>query len=118
MGTYNAVTFGELAENSMFRPAWERENNVTIRNIPYGNKDNIQGAGLGNPRITVRILVSSDANMATLQTSVGSTARTLTNLFYTGNDYSNTYLVNLTDIQRHDVSTTWTATATFMREGS
>ena len=118
MATYNSVTFNELAEGSMFRPYWEREANMSIRHIPYGGKDNVQSAGLGNPKLVVQILVLSDANMDTLIASVGATARTLTNLFVASNDFGNVYLIGLDSVRRWDHGEKWTATATFMREGS
>lgn len=118
MASYNGVTFEELAEDGMWRPYWERAANVTVRNIPYAAKDDVQSAGMGNPRLELRIKVNSDANMDTLLASVGSTARPLTNLFTSGNDFSNTYLIEVTDMRRWDHGQTWTAQAVFMRVGS
>ena len=102
----------------MWRAYWEREANVTVRNIPYANKDNVQSAGPGNPKLTLRIKVDADADMDTLLASVGTTARTLTNLYTVGNDFSNVYLIEISDMQRWDHGATGTAKATFMREGS
>ena len=118
MATYNGVTFNELAVDRMWRPYWEREANVTVRNIPYGNKDDVPSAGMGNPRLALAVLVSADADMDTLLASVGATGRTLTNLYTSGNDYSNVRLIECREMRRHDAAATWTAQLVFMREGS
>jgi hypothetical protein len=118
MAVYNSVTFTLQPTDKMFRPGWEREANVSVRNIPYANKDDIQHGGYGSKRLTVDIVVLDDSGIANLQASVGSTARTLTNLFGTGDDYTNVYLLSLTGIRRHDVQAVWTATATFIQEPS
>ena len=116
MAVYNSVTFTLQPENNMFRPGWQREANVAVRNIPYSGKDDIQHAGIGSKRLTVGIVVLDDSGMASLQASVGATARTLSDLFASGDNYTNVYLISLTDIQRYDYSAVWTATATFIQE--
>ena len=100
----------------MFRPGWEREANVTVRNIPYANKDDIQHGGYGSKRLTVDIVILEDSGMASLQASAGGTARTLTNLFASADDYTNVYLISVANIRRHDASAVWTATAVFIQE--
>ena len=118
MATYAGITFNELATDRMWRPYWEREANVTVRNIPYGNKDDVQSAGMGNPKLTLQVMLTADADMDTLLAAAGPTGLTLTNLFVSGNDYNNVRLIECSSMRRHDASATWTAQLTFMREGS
>lgn len=119
MATYGNVTFSELVEGRLFRPGWERANNASVRNIPYGNKDNVQFAGQGNPTLTMDILLTADADMTALLALVGSAANTLSDLFAVGNPaIGNVYLVDLSGLRRYADVERWIATVTFMQIGS
>ncbi len=118
VATYAGVTFEELAEDKMWRPAWERKPNVEVRHIPYGARDDVQAAGLGNPTLTLRAKLSSDNDMDTLIAVVGATGRALSDLFTSGNNFSNVRLIEVANIQRWDGGAVWTCKLVFMREGS
>lgn len=102
----------------MWRPYWEREANVTTRHIPYSATDDIQAAGLGNPKLTVRAYLTDDADIDTLIAAIGTTGRNLTDLFEAGTTLSNTRLIEVSNIRRHDYEERITCTLVFMREGS
>lgn len=116
MPTYAGVTFKVVLEPQDFRPVWTRQANISVRNIPYANKDNVQSAGQGNFRMTVTAVIAADADLATLQAAVGVTGRTLTDLFET--NYNNTYLLAVDNPRRQTARQYIWADLTFMREGS
>ncbi len=118
LATYAGVPFEELAEDKMWRPYWERKPNIEVRHIPYSGKDDVQAAGLGNPTLTLRAKVGSDNDMDTLVAAVGATGRTLSDLFTSGNDFSNVRLIEVSNMQRWDGGATWQCKLIFMREGS
>lgn len=116
--TYNGVTLVPLAEDRMWRPQWEQAQAWTARLIPYANKDDVQFAGRGNRRLTLQVLVENDSGIATLLAATGTTGRTLANLYSSGDNYTNTRLLEVKDIRRWDFGAKWVATLIFDREGS
>lgn len=97
MPSYAGVTFEAHTPGSL-RPDWQQEAVITRRLIPGGNKENVQSAGRGNRRITVTAILSSAADLATLQAAQGATLRTLTDLF--GDTEVSTALLNVSPPRR------------------
>jgi hypothetical protein len=91
MTTYNGATFYVLVDGSGgFRPDWEKELALTITHIPGSDEDDIQSGGLANGKVTVPVLIESDAGYALLQAAVGITKRTLAS--FGGANYTNVIL--------------------------
>lgn len=115
MASYNSVTFYPLAEDSMFWPYWEQELVTTRRHIPYSDTDDLQFGGLSNFKLEVEAEITSDANLATLRSSMDGTGRTLTD--FNGTNYTDCYLTGMADIRKWDNSGVdkWVCTLTFER---
>ncbi len=117
MATYNSVTINvlKIGETPIF---WEQESNMVRRHIPYSNKDNIQSGGRGNFVMKISCYLTSAADLATLQASVGTTARTLGSL--DGSNYSNTYLIAVRNPHKlgKESFNYWACELEFEREGA
>lgn len=114
MPSYGGVTFSVVKVDGFVRPEWTRQAAITVRRVPYANKDDIQSAGLGNATITVDIDSTSAGAVAALVALQGVTKRTLTDLF--GTNHSNVMLLDVSAAATYDVGTRAIARLTFSRE--
>lgn len=115
MSSYNGATFLCRIPDG-FRPDWEQEPNVNRRHIPYANRDDVQGGGRGNLRITIPAKISDDSGLALLRAAVGVTKRTLAD--YYGTNYTNTMLVAVRSPRRLANTAEWFVDLDFEREGT
>lgn len=117
--SYAGVTFNtDISDDEGFVPRWEQEAFIARRVIPFANREDVQSAGRGNYRVTLKAYITSDSGVATLQAAVGTTPRTLTNPFGNSVNYANTLLVGVTDIRRRAWAEEWELTLEFERVGS
>ena len=116
MSTYAGVTFEILADDGVWRRGWEQEEQISVRHIPYANRDDVQSGGRGNLQVTVPAYLTDTMDVATLRSAVGQTPRYLTDLY--GYGYSNVYLIKMRDIKRWIYGERWVCELTFMREGT
>jgi hypothetical protein len=117
--SYAGVSFNtDISGDEGFVNRWEQEAFITRRVIPYANKEDVQSAGRGNYRVTLKAYLTSDSSVATLQAAVGTTLRTLTNPFGDSVNYSNTMLVAVSDIRRRSWQQEWELTLEFERMGA
>lgn len=114
MSTFNGITFTPLRDSDGWRYPWKRAPYWAQQHYPDTNTDEVQFGGLGNPSVTVEVLVDVDADVASLEALVNGSAYTLAN-FPTGTTYTN---VRLRDCQlrRRPWAAEWRGTLTFERE--
>ena len=98
--SYAAVGFDVIPEGS-YGPEWTRESNVSVRHLPYANKDDVQFGTLGNEELHLRARVASLTNLNTLKSARDGTSRTLN---FEGDSYANSYLIDVGRERRLGVS--------------
>lgn len=102
MPTYNGVTFDIIDERGQgIRPVFATQKYQSRQHYPESNLDEVQFGGKGDSILKCKIVCYSLANYNTLDSSWGDTARTLTNLYATGDDYVG---VKLTDVKLVEVA--------------
>jgi hypothetical protein len=114
MAEYAAVQFSPQLVSD-FHPDFDRELVVQRTHIPYSDSENVQVAGKGNWRVTLPIVVQSDADRLALIAAMGATPRTLSDFF--GRTETNVMLVAVGGSQRTWMQQIWVLVVTFEREG-
>ena len=79
MSTFNGITFTPLRDSDGWRYPWKRAPYWAQQHYPDTNTDEVQFGGLGNPSVTVEVLVDVDADVASLEALVNGSAYTLAN---------------------------------------
>lgn len=113
--SYNGVTFDLDSSNGQV-PYWDGEHHVSRHHVPYSNRDVVQSGGFGNPRLTLRALVYSEADVKALQASRGAEGRSWTDPH--GATYPDAILIAARPLARIGTSDYWLMELTFEREGS
>lgn len=113
MASYRGVILLVQTDDG-YTPRWHREPNVVRTHIPGAGADRVQVLGRGNPLVSLRLYVESDADYAALEAMVadGQTG-SLSDPFGDGLVYSNVGLVDLSDPVRRSWGQEWEATASF-----
>lgn len=113
MASYRGVLLNVEAPDG-FAPRWRSEPNVVSTHIPGANADRVQVLGRGNPHVTLRLYVTTDADYLALAAMVGDgVTGTLTDPFGDGQVYSSVGLVDLSDPERRSYGQEWELAATF-----
>jgi hypothetical protein len=86
------VTFNVLASGPT-RPQWHRQPVMVEKPVLSGAYAYTVQTAWGNYRIKVRVQTATRADLLTLSLAQGVTKRALTDLFGTGDDYTNVMLL-------------------------
>lgn len=113
--SYNGVSFDHDSGNGQV-PYWDSEHFVTRHHVPYSNRQIVQSGGFGNPVMTLRALVYSEADVKALQASRGADGRSFTDPH--GVTYPDVILIAARPLARLGKSDFWLMELTFEREGS
>lgn len=95
-----------------------QEPNVSVRHIPYANRDLVQFGGRGNYTLTIPVRVDNNNDVSTFQSLVDGNPHTLV---YNGVTYNNVYLIRVGKIEQMGIGTAnpnWTAELSFIRQGA
>ena len=115
MPVYNSVTFDVIREGA-FQPDWNRQHYVSHAHYPGTDLDEVQFGGRGHRTLQLKAIVYSQADVYTLESSVGDTERDLTELRAASERIAAVMLVGMTNIQRlakGDTSGVWQMDLTF-----
>lgn len=115
MASYRGQVFGvEVTDGSGLVPRWERAPNVVRTHIPGAGADRVQVLGRGNPRVRLRLYVTSDAVYAALEAMVADgLTGLLADPFGDGADFTAVALVDLARPVRRGWAAEWEAEAEF-----